>query len=178
VSNARPCGAIRTSLAPKRIIRDNVFVPQLRTPPRLHGLDYSASRVFFVTFCVWDRLPTLARPGAAAIVRDVIFRYRERQWYWLLCYCVMPDHVHLLIKLRSSCRSLSRVVATLKHETVKSSRRSGGAIRWQFGYHDRILRRCDAEFEIARYILRNPIRAGISREGEVYPWAQIVDQFW
>jgi REP element-mobilizing transposase RayT len=155
-----------------------VFVPQLRTPPRLPGLDYAASRVFFVTYCVWDRLPVLANPAAATIVRDVIFRYREREWYWLLCYCVMPDHVHLLIKLRSSNRSLSRVVATIKHECVKSIRRIGEIVRWQFGYHDRILRRIDSEFDIARYIIQNPVRAGIVRAGEVYPWSEIVDRFW
>jgi len=111
-------------------------------------------------------------------MRNEIFRYRDRDWYWLLCYCVMPDHVHVLIKLRSPSRSLSRIVATLKNESTKSVRRIGEVLRWQFGYHDSILRRVDSEFDIARYIIRNPARAGIVSEGEVYPWAQIVDQFW
>jgi REP-associated tyrosine transposase len=111
-------------------------------------------------------------------MRDVVSRYREREWYWLLCYCVMPDHVHLLIKLRSPSHSLSRVVATLKHETAKGLRCIGEVVRWQFGYYDRILRRVDSEHDIARYITQNPVRAGIIREGEEYPWSGIVDQFW
>jgi putative transposase len=158
--------------------RDNAPVPQLRTPPRHPRVDYSGRRVFFVTFCVWDRRPVFASAKAADCIRDVIFRYRKREWYWLLSYCVMPDHVHLLLKPRSSSHSLSRIVATMKNESLRSLHRIGVECRWQYGYYDSILRGDDSEFDIARYITQNPVRSGIVSEANAYPFAGIVDRFW
>ena len=162
-------------LPPKR---DVVIVPQLRTPPRHPLFDYSGPRVFFVTFSVWNQRRVFAKHLAAESMRDVIYRYRERHWYWLLSYCVMPDHVHLLLKLRSSDRSLSRVVATLKNESMKSLNRIGETLRWKYGYYDKIMRGNGAEFRIAHYITQNPVRAKMVSESSDYPFTGIVDRFW
>jgi putative transposase len=153
-------------------------VAQLRTPPRHPRVDYAGSRVFFVTFCVWDRVRVFATPAAASAMREVLFRYREREWYWILSYCIMPDHVHILMKLRSSLHHLSRIVATWKHESMKSIMSTGEKFRWKYGYYDRVLRGDEAEFDVARYVTQNPVRAGIVREADEYQFAGIVDRFW
>jgi len=119
-----------------------------------------------------------ARPEAASAMREVLFRYRERQWYWILSYCVMPDHVHILLKLRSSSHHLSRIVATLKHESMKSIKSAGEIFRWKYGFYDKILRGDEAEFDVARYIAENPVRAKIVRSADEYQFAGIVDRFW
>src|SRR5450755_208331 len=114
---------------------------QLRTPPRHPHFDYTSNAaVIFVTFCVWNRRPVFERSENAKAMRETLFGYRERGWFWLLSYCVMPDHVHLLLKLRTTDRKLSTVVTTLKNESAKRLRRIGCDLRWQYGYHDRILR--------------------------------------
>jgi REP element-mobilizing transposase RayT len=159
-------------------MRDVVIVPQLRTVPRHPHVDYASQRVFFVTFCVWDRRKVFNESAAAASMRDILFHYRERQWYWILCYCVMSDHIHMLLKLRSSDHKLSRIIATLKHESAKRLKRVDEAFRWQYGYYDRVLRSNDSEFAFAHYIMQNPVRAGIVKEAEDYPWSGIVDRFW
>ncbi len=151
---------------------------RLCTPPRhLHSNYASDSAVYFVTFCVWDRQPVFAQPSQAKLLRETLLDYRERGWFWILAYCIMPDHVHLLLKLRTSDRHLSTVVTALKVESVKRLRRSGVSVRWQYGYHDRILRYGESELAFAQYITLNPVRAGIVEEGEVYEFAAIVDRF-
>ena len=172
------CRNAKPFACPLPQMRDSAFMPHLRTPPRHPRVDYASQRVFFITFCVWDRCRVFAKSEAAEAVRDTILRYREREWYWLLCYCVMPDHVHLLVKPRSSKHNLSRIVATLKNESAKNLHSIGVVCRWQYGYFDKILRGCDSEFGIARYITRNPVRAGIVLEADAYPYAAIVDRFW
>ena len=42
---------------------------------------------------------------------------------------------------------------------------------WQPGYHDRILRDDESTEATARYILENPIRAGLTRQIGEYPYA-------
>ena len=90
----------------------------------------------------------------------------------------MPDHVHMLLKLRTTDHTLSRVVATLKNESMKSLKRLGETFRWKYGYYDKILRGNDADLRIAHYITQNPVRAKMVDESGNYPFTGIVDRFW
>jgi putative transposase len=150
----------------------------MRTPPRHPHFDYAGnSSAIFVTFCVWDREPVFGRSQNATVMRETLLDYRQREWYWILCYCVMPDHVHILLKLRTIDRSLSTVITALKNESKKRVHRVGHELRWQYGYYDRILRYGESELEYAHYIMQNPVRAGLTKEGEQYAYSGIVDRF-
>jgi putative transposase len=151
---------------------------QLRTPPRHPHFDYTSNAtVIFVTFCIWNRQRVFERTPNAEVMRETLLGYRERGWYWLLSFCIMPDHVHVLLKLRTAGRRLSTVVATLKNESAKRLRRLGCGLRWQYGYYDRFLRPGESETEFARYIVQNPVRAGLVKADEAYAFAAIVDRF-
>jgi hypothetical protein len=41
---------------------------------------------------------------------------------------------------------------------------------WQAGYFDRVLREDDSTFAVARYIVQNPVRAGLVRSPVEYPF--------
>jgi len=49
--------------------------------------------------------------------------------------------------------------------------RPGGL--WQIGFHDRILRPTERPEVIAAYIVGNPVRKGLIREGERWPWVYL-----
>ncbi|QKZ05101.1 REP-associated tyrosine transposase [Pseudomonas eucalypticola] len=86
-----------------------------------------------------------------------------------LAWVVMPDHLHWLFELRSG--SLGDVVGRVKA-------RSGYAINtrlalqgplWQKGYYDRALRKEEDLRQAARYIIANPLRAGLVQRVADYP---------
>lgn len=84
-------------------------------------------------------------------------------------WVVMPDHLHWLLTLRQG--SLSSLMKRIK---ARSSRRInqhlGLAGRlWQPGYHDRAARSDDDLRAMARYIVANPVRAGIVATVGDYP---------
>lgn len=87
-----------------------------------------------------------------------------------LCFVVMPDHVHWLLQLRPHS-DLSSVVQTVKSASAKRLnryiRRSGGI--WQKGFHDHALRREENVTAVARYIVANPLRAGLVKSLGDYP---------
>jgi putative transposase len=84
----------------------------------------------------------------------------------------MPDHAHWLVELTGT-ESLSNTIGALKKATATSvnvSRGCVGQTLWQVGFHDRALRKEDDVVAVARYIVANPIRAGlVTRVGD-YPW--------
>ena len=41
---------------------------------------------------------------------------------------------------------------------------------WQEGYYDRVLREGDDPKQVARYIIENPIRAGLAQSANEYPF--------
>src|SRR5689334_2075429 len=106
-----------------------------RTPPRLSSASYRSKRSYFITFCVLGREPAFADPTLAELASSVIRRYRTAGYYYLPAYCVMPDHIHLLIVPQSSGRHVSRIVATLKNEILRAVRSVGHILRWQWGYY-------------------------------------------
>jgi len=86
-----------------------------------------------------------------------------------LCYVVMPDHLHWLIQLNGDL-SLSQVMQRVKSKSgfyIKKQLRLNEAV-WQSGFHDRALRKNDDIEKVARYVIANPLRAGLVDKVEDY----------
>ncbi len=82
----------------------------------------------------------------------------------------MPDHLHWLFQLNEGCL-LSRVMKTLKARSaiaINRYRGQGGSI-WQRAYYDHALRKDEDIRNIARYIVANPLRAGLVKNIGDYP---------
>jgi len=87
-----------------------------------------------------------------------------------LAYVLMPDHLHWLLQLYPGYR-LEAVLRLLKgRSAVEINRQRGrrGAL-WQDGYHDHAVRRDEDLTAIARYIVMNPVRAGLVKSVRDYP---------
>ena len=149
-----------------------------RTPPRLGAASYPAKQSYFVTFCVYDRVKVFENPRAAECARETILHYRDLDYFYLPAYCIMPDHIHLLIIPISPTRHLSRIVATIKNATNASLKRFGLRVRWQWGYFDRILRRSESTTRVAEYIMMNPVRKGLVTDFRRWPYSGIVDRWF
>jgi len=87
----------------------------------------------------------------------------------------MPDHLHALVVLGEM--PLALLMKRLKGRTALAiNRRRDSRDRvWQQGFHDRALRREESMVAAARYIVANPVRAGLVRRlGEYSFWDQIL----
>ena len=88
-----------------------------------------------------------------------------------LAFVVMPDHLHWLIALGEG-KPLSQVVADVKRRSAwrinAMAGRTGRSV-WQRGFHDRALRSEESIRDAARYVVANPLRAGLVRTICDYP---------
>jgi REP element-mobilizing transposase RayT len=87
-----------------------------------------------------------------------------------LCWVLMPDHFHLVLHLGSN-ESLQHLMNRIKSLTSRAARSAGHAPGpvWMAGFHDRAIRREDDVAEIVRYVLGNPVRAGLTASIDAYP---------
>ena len=79
-----------------------------------------------------------------------------------LAYVLMPDHLHWLMQLGENA-NLSAVVRSIKSASARTLNLSLGRTGriWQSGYHDHALRSDEDVKHIARYVVANPLRAGL-----------------
>ena len=86
----------------------------------------------------------------------------------LLAYCVVPDHVHLLVEGLNKDSDLRRFVKMCKQRTGFAYRTRCGDRLWQEGYFERVLRDDADAREYAKYIINNPVRAGLVAKAADY----------
>jgi putative transposase len=82
----------------------------------------------------------LRRPEVASLVEGALLHF-DRERYRLLAWCLMPNHVHVVIEMLDG-HSLSEIVGTWKSFTAKRANaqlgRSGSF--WHADYFDRYMR--------------------------------------
>lgn len=83
----------------------------------------------------------------------------------------MPDHVHLLIQIGDK-ETISRLMNRLKANTARQVNVVLGRKDrfWEKGFHDRAIRSEENIVDFVRYIVMNPIRAGLVKSAGLYPY--------
>ncbi|HEU5071573.1 MAG TPA: transposase [Verrucomicrobiae bacterium] len=120
----------------------------------------------------------LQQPDVAKVVEDSL-RFRHNQSYELRAWVVMPNHVHVLLKVGNV--SLSRVVEDWKRFTAHAINQRVGrkGQLWFSDYWDTYMRHAGHEAHTQHYIEANPVKALLAREAKQWPWssARLRDDF-
>ena len=88
-----------------------------------------------------------------------------------LGWVLMPDHWHGVIELghgTTLAATMQRFKGTTAHALNSSCQRRGAV--WQQGFHDRALRQDEGIAATLRYIIANPVRAGLVEHPLNYPY--------
>lgn len=133
---------------------------------------FSASgNVYFVTTVLAERQRRLFEDfHRARMVVDEMRRLDNGGMVDSLAWVVMPDHVHWLFLL-GEAETLSSVIKGFKARTARRLNLSMGQTGpvWQKAFFDHALRQEEDMRGIARYIVANPLRAGLVERIGDYP---------
>jgi len=131
----------------------------------------ASGQIYLVTFTTDRRQRHFSEwevaSDAARLITSSTAWQHDRPLAWVL----MPDHWHGMIQL-TDASALSDCVRKLKGGCARALRQRhftlGGI--WAPGYHDHAIRGDEDLLEISRYVVLNPVRAGlVSRVGD-YPF--------
>ncbi len=138
---------------------------------RLAHEEYIGKRIYFLTICVEDRLPILHGGGRAKLAIEELKKVAGRHKVLVHAYCIMPDHVHLLVESPEVEVDVVKFVAQWKQGTGFALREELPRRFWQKGFYDHILRRPQDADAVAWYIWMNPVRKGLVAKAEAYPFS-------
>jgi putative transposase len=138
--------------------------------PRLEHAAYAGAVAALLTFCTSGRRPEFQSADTVERTLTQFLRAGVETHVALVAYCFMPDHVHLLVQTTDLAGDVARFARLGKQYAGYSYGRETGQRLWQPGWHDRLLRRSDDMIAVIRYVLQNPIRAGLAREVQEYPF--------
>ena len=153
----------------------------------LKGFEYSSHRyVYFVTICAADKQLYFSKPNISElIIKELEYRRLSKE-IKLFCYCIMPDHLHILISLEEAYtkrvgafgeRTLQNWISAFKRHTSRMVvQRCDIKPLWQNNFYDHVVRREESLVEICEYILNNPVRKGIVSTWGEYPYSKTVDR--
>lgn len=129
-----------------------------------------ANRAYFITTVVAGRRPLFADFQTARLLVAEARRLHDAEKLRSLAWVVMPDHFHWLFQLADG-GDLGQVIGTLKGSSSRRINRHfalPGSL-WQPAFFDHAVRADEDIVQIARYIVANPLRAGIVKTLGEYP---------
>lgn len=119
----------------------------------------------------------LQKEAIASLVFESI-HYRDGKTFTLEAFTVMPNHVHMLFTPLSdgdtgNYYALPAIMHSLKRYTAREANKLLGrdGTFWQAESYDHVVRNQDEMNRIIRYILDNPVKAGLVRDWKEWRWS-------
>lgn len=129
----------------------------------------SENQIYLITTVTHTRKPIFQDFTAGRIIVKTMKSLHDTNQVDSLAFVIMPDHIHWLFQLKGDL--LSNVMKAFKGVSARKINQhfnTRGKI-WQAAYHDRALRKEDDLQNMARYIVANPLRAGLVKTIRDYP---------
>ena len=106
--------------------------------------------------------------------------YSDKKDYGLICYTIMPNHVHLVLHLLEKARGVDKIMQSIKKYYARDSdqilNRKGSF--WQSESFDHIVRDEDELNRIINYVIMNPVKAGLVEKWEDWEHTYLAEVWW
>jgi REP-associated tyrosine transposase len=138
--------------------------------------------IYFVTTCTRHRKQILAQPNVAQMLIAEWHDAHKRHGWVIGRHVIMPDHVHFFCRPERDAKPLSEFMAFWKSYTSRRVHALGrprsapaATALWQREFFDHVLRSSESYSEKWDYVRENPVRAGLVRSANDWPYAGEVE---
>ncbi|MEP7135739.1 MAG: transposase [Chloroflexota bacterium] len=102
--------------------------------------------------------------------------YHDGEWFDVLAYCIMPNHGHLILtpfeSSNTADHSLQKIMHNIKRNSANHANKVLGRTGafWQHESYDRFVRDEKELERIIKYVLYNPVKAGLVDDRAKWKW--------
>jgi putative transposase len=128
--------------------------------------------IYFVSTCCANRRRIFEETRWVNIANESLDTYARKTEWNVHHVCFMPDHVHLFVSpMQDREQKLSRFMQCWKSSVTQRMRSQGfsGPV-WQAEFFDHLLRSNESLSEKWVYVRMNPVRAGLCKDPDEYPF--------
>jgi putative transposase len=129
-----------------------------------HRLDpeiYRGKILVSFTLCIKNRKELFVSNDIFSRFESILLKELAEGDVSAQIYLFMPDHVHLILSGREENTDILKCLNSYKKQTGFWLYKNKPSIKWQKDYYDHILRKEEDLETIIKYILNNPVRAGL-----------------
>jgi putative transposase len=131
---------------------------------------YKGTVAVAYTACTRNRATFFSKARHAELAVKVLIDEAPKWKCDVVIFQFMPDHVHVILKGVREDSDTYRVMRMFKQKTGFLFSQAGFGIVWQKDFYDHILRSEEDMSNHLRYILDNPVRTGLTRSWQEYPY--------
>ena len=140
---------------------------------RLPDHDYASDAPTHLTICAEHNL--MRSEVLARLVCDNVEFYCTKLRYRLYAYCLMLDHLHVLLSPAESGIHIEKWLDSFKSYTTNRFMKAGGKPPlWQRSANDHVCRVDESVENAVRYLANNPVRAGLIEKWDNWPWTKVL----
>ena len=140
---------------------------------RLPDYDYVDDRPIHLTICALDKKSVFGHDAEAEAIITELSKAAQDLECKMLCYCLMPDHLHVIVSSGDSGVALSKFLNIFKGRTTAVFRKRFGVSNlWQKSDYDHVIRAGEDLKTIIQYVLNNPVRKGLVASPDDYPYSR------
>jgi len=137
----------------------------------LKGRTSLKNHIYHITTCTHNRQIFFNNWQCARLVINEMKKIDQSNLVESITWVIMPDHLHWLFQL-SSDNTLSTIMKKLKGRSSKNINNVYPQVNfsWQRGFYDHAIRAEEDLVKVSRYIVANPLRAGLVNNIGCYPF--------
>ena len=138
---------------------------------RLTRDEYIGKRIYFLTICSEERRRIFQDSARAQALVDELRKVAARMNVLVHAYCIIPDHVHVLVEGKTPNTDIVKFIQQWKQGTGYVLRHELPPRFWQRRFYDHVLRKAEHSEAVAWYIWMNPVRKGIVAQPQDYTFS-------
>ena len=129
------------------------------------------NQIYFITTVIHQRKKLFVNLNICRSVILQMKKFDDDGDIETIAWVVMPDHIHWIFQLKEN-NDLGTVIKMFKGKSARKLNLLLGkkGTFWQHAYYDHALRKDEDIKKIARYVVANPLRAGLVERIEEYPY--------
>jgi len=145
---------------------------------RLKDFDYATPRPYLITVCSKGKDPLFVNDKLNQLIIECLLEEKKKAGFKIFVYCLMPNHLHLLLAPSAKEVSVSGFIGAFKSKTTRIAWDFGISGKlWQERFHDRVVRKREDLKTIGQYILDNPVRKGLVSKWQDYKFLGLIDSW-
>jgi REP element-mobilizing transposase RayT len=105
--------------------------------------------------------------------------YKRKYLIEILCYCLLPNHFHLFAEQTSDDYTIGKFVGDLTNSFTKgiNKKYSRSGVLFQGKNKSKLILDESYFIWLRKYILNNPVNAGLVKEPELWPYSSAKEYF-
>jgi REP element-mobilizing transposase RayT len=149
---------------------NNIIYPIREKKHRLDEEVYSGGIFVSITACVKNRKKLFVNDRIFKVFESIILKELKTNNCSSYVYLFMADHSHIILSGDEVTSNCKKCFDKIKQKTGFWLSKNLKDVKWQKDYYDHILRSNENLYVQVKYILNNPVRAGLVNFWKKYPY--------